>query len=32
MNVSGKIIEPEEVADIALQIISGANTSELVVL
>lgn len=32
MNASGKIIEPEEVADIVLDIISGANKNELITL
>ncbi|HEY6170897.1 MAG TPA: SDR family oxidoreductase [Candidatus Kapabacteria bacterium] len=32
MNMSGKIIEPEEIASIVLEIISGANTNELITL
>lgn len=32
MNASGKIIEPEEVANIVLDIISGANANELITL
>jgi ketoreductase len=32
MNASGKIIEPEEVAQIVLDIISGANKNELITL
>jgi NAD(P)-dependent dehydrogenase (short-subunit alcohol dehydrogenase family) len=32
MNISGKIIEPEEVAAIVLDIVSGVNTNELITL
>lgn len=32
MNASGKIIEPEEVAQIVLDILSGANKNELITL